>query len=123
MRSPIPPIILEIFSIVPMLTMLEVVTKKSNYGIIIRWNVVKASILWELEACMVHNKNQEIISKFVEYTHSSIPNNEQWEHTCRIAWNSALRNLINLADVTKLCADLGTSKEHLSEALADEGKL
>ena len=33
MRSPIPPIILEIFSIVPMLTMLVVVTKKSNYGI------------------------------------------------------------------------------------------
>ena len=38
-------IVLEIFSIVPLLTMLEVVTKKSNYGIIIWWNVVKASIL------------------------------------------------------------------------------
>ena len=111
MKSPIPPIILEIFSIVPMLTMLVVVTKKSNYGIIIRWNVVKASNLWELEACMV------------KYTQSKIPNNKQWEHTCRIAWNSALRNLINLADLTNLCADLGTSKEHLSEALADKGKL
>ena len=55
--------------------------QKSNYGIITRWNVVKASILWELEVCMVHNKNQKIISNFVEYTQSSMPNNKQWECT------------------------------------------
>ena len=36
--------------------------------------------------------------------------------------NSALRNLISLADLTKLCADPGTSKEHLSEALANKGE-